>query len=63
MTTDELNHRLNPSELTAPDQYDPEAMSILNQAIKQFKLSTRAYHRVLRVARTIADLQLLPLLK
>ena len=51
-----LNHRLNPSELTAPDQYDPEAMSILNQAIKQFKLSTRAYHRVLRVARTIADL-------
>ncbi len=33
-----------------------EAAQLLNKAAEQFKLSARAYHRVLRVARTIADL-------
>jgi magnesium chelatase family protein len=31
--------------------------ALLTQAIRQWGLSARAYHRVLRVARTIADLE------
>jgi magnesium chelatase family protein len=33
-----------------------EGLSLLDEAIERFGLSVRAYHRVLRVARTIADL-------
>ena len=34
----------------------PKGNSILRQAINFFKLSPRAYDRILKVARTIADL-------
>ncbi len=36
----------------------PEAagLSLLEQAVDKLRLSARGYHRVLRVARTIADL-------
>lgn len=34
-----------------------EGRSMLNEAAKKFRLSMRAYNRVLRVARTIADLE------
>jgi magnesium chelatase family protein len=40
-------------ELCAPDK---EGEALLRQAIARFSLSARAYHRVLKVARTIADL-------
>ena len=33
-----------------------EAGTLLRQAISRLGLSARAYHRVLRIARTIADL-------
>jgi magnesium chelatase family protein len=33
-----------------------EGRAILNEAAKKFRLSMRAYNRVLRVSRTIADL-------
>ncbi|HEX2581061.1 MAG TPA: YifB family Mg chelatase-like AAA ATPase [Dongiaceae bacterium] len=36
---------------------DQEGKSLLIQAIDKFKLSARGYHRVLRVARTLADLE------
>ena len=36
---------------------DTEGHDMLIQAAERFKLSARAYHRVLRVARTIADLE------
>ncbi len=35
----------------------PEARSLLHQAADHMKLSARGYHRVLRVARTIADME------
>jgi magnesium chelatase family protein len=37
-------------------QADATALSLLNEAMRLLALSARAYHRVLRVARTIADL-------
>lgn len=54
------NIRLN-SEMSARDigkviDIDPEAESILNQASKTYDLSARGYHRILRLARTIADI-------
>lgn len=36
---------------------DPDARTLLDQAAERLKLSPRAYFRVLRVARTIADLE------
>jgi magnesium chelatase family protein len=35
---------------------DARSQSLLDRAIERLGLSARAYHRVLRVARTIADL-------
>jgi magnesium chelatase family protein len=35
---------------------DPDARELLMRAAERFHLSARGYHRVLRVARTIADL-------
>jgi magnesium chelatase family protein len=34
----------------------PDALALLAQVATRFHLSARAYHRILRVARTIADL-------
>jgi magnesium chelatase family protein len=36
---------------------DPAARTLLNEAAERLHLSARAFHRVLRVARTIADLE------
>jgi magnesium chelatase family protein len=35
---------------------DPDGQQLLTQAAERFKLTARGYHRVLRVARTLADL-------
>jgi magnesium chelatase family protein len=35
---------------------DKESQTLLLQAAERFNLSARAYHRVLKVARTLADL-------
>ncbi len=40
-------------EIASPDT---EGAELLNRAAEKFRLSARGYHRVLRVARTIADL-------
>ncbi len=42
--------------LSAIARAEPEAASLLKELATRFHLSARAYHRVLRVARTIADL-------
>jgi magnesium chelatase family protein len=36
------------------------AASMLENAVEKFGLSPRAYHRILKVARTIADMEGLP---
>ncbi len=41
-------------EIAAPDA---EGAALLNKAAERFRLTARGYHRVLRVARTIADLE------
>ena len=34
----------------------PEGQSLMREAMSQLQLSARAYHRILKLARTIADL-------
>ena len=36
---------------------DSECLTLMEKAIRKFKLSARAYHRILKVSRTIADLE------
>lgn len=50
------NADLEGSELSEAANPDAEAREMLGQAAERFGLSARGYHRVLRVARTIADL-------
>lgn len=51
------NHLLTPAELKHVCLLAPADQTLLEQAIDRFKLSVRAVHRVLKVARTIADLE------
>lgn len=58
----EAGEKLLNADLTGPilDQFaapDPEGRDMLLRAAERFGLSARGYHRVLRVARTIADLE------
>jgi len=51
-----LNQQLHNDALRAVTQIDKASMEFLDEAMDRLGLSARAYHRVLRVARTIADL-------
>ncbi len=51
-----LNARLNSTELQQYCCLNAESESFLLKAMEQLGLSARSYHRILRVARTIADL-------
>ena len=51
-----VNARLEPSVLDRHVQATPAALALLVRATQRLALSARAWHRVLRVARTIADL-------
>lgn len=44
------------SILEAVAQPDPSGLKLLRDAAETMRLSARGYHRVLRVARTLADL-------
>lgn len=50
------NANLTLEELKKFCSISPKDYSFLEKAIEQLKLSARAYHRILKVARTIADL-------
>lgn len=51
-----INHALSGKQIDAVCALDAEGRELLEQAMQRLGLSARAYHRVLKVARTIADL-------
>ena len=53
---DALNATVPPRRLIAAGRFEPAALALLREASEQLGLSARAWHRTLRVARTIADL-------
>jgi magnesium chelatase family protein len=50
------NADLRPSEIDRYCSPDPAGKLLLQQAITRLQLSARAYHRILKIARSIADL-------
>ena len=53
---DECNARLSNREVLRDCELDAADRALLERALDKLGLSARAYHRILRVARTIADL-------
>ena len=51
-----MNARLTPAEVEAFCTPDTAGSQLLKQAMSKLDLSARAWHRILKVARTIADL-------
>ncbi|MFC3908773.1 YifB family Mg chelatase-like AAA ATPase [Legionella dresdenensis] len=52
-----LNSTLGPKECEQVCELGDKEQDFLHQAMSKLKLSARAYHRLLKVARTIADMQ------
>ncbi len=50
------NNRLGAREIDQNCALNTSSENLLKQAISRLNLSARAYHRILKVARTIADL-------
>lgn len=50
------NAEMSPDDIKKFCELSPESENLLKQAMKQFQLSARAYHRIIKVARSIADL-------
>jgi magnesium chelatase family protein len=51
------NSEMTPSGVREFCQLDDSAQSLLKAAMKQLYLSARAFHRILKLARTIADME------
>jgi len=51
------NAEMTPAEVRGFCQVEESAQSLLKAAMKQLYLSARAFHRILKLARTIADLE------
>lgn len=51
-----VNARMSNSEIEQHARPDTDGAKLLDAAMGQFSLSARSYHRILKVARTIADL-------
>jgi magnesium chelatase family protein len=51
-----INQQLAPAQLDQHGQADPDAVALLHKAATRLAWSARSYHRVLRIARSIADL-------
>jgi len=52
-----LNRDMSSKDISNYSSLSPETKSELDTFAQRLNLSPRAYHRVLRVARTIADLE------
>jgi magnesium chelatase family protein len=50
------NARMGPTELRHYCKLDEESTALMQQAFEAFGLTARSYDRIVRVARTIADL-------
>lgn len=51
------NAQMNVGDIEAHAQLDDDGQKMFERAIDHFGLSARAFHRLLKVARTIADLE------
>jgi magnesium chelatase family protein len=51
------NAEMTPVEVREFCEVEPSAQNLLRMAMKQLSLSARAFHRILKLARTIADLE------
>ena len=51
------NSEMGPQEIEKFCVIDQESLTLLRTAVSKMNLSNRAYHRILKVARTIADLE------
>lgn len=54
---DQVNGRLTPDQIDHVAKLDADGEALLKLALEQQKLSARGFHKVLRVARTVADLE------
>jgi magnesium chelatase family protein len=54
---EKANARLEPREVERCCAPERKGVELINQAIRRLGLSARSYHRILKVARTVADLQ------
>jgi magnesium chelatase family protein len=50
------NAEMHPAEIRAYCELDAAGQSLIKAAMRQLHLSARAYHRILKLSRTIADL-------
>ena len=50
------NGQMGPAGIRIFCRASPEVVRLLQRALDRLKLSARAYHRILKVARTVADL-------
>lgn len=57
------NNEMTPKEVREFCQLEEQAGSLLKAAMKQLYLSARAFHRILKLARTIADLEASDIIK
>jgi len=57
------NAEMTPTEVRECCQAEESAQSLLKAAMKQLYLSARAFHRILKLARTIADLEKADIIK
>jgi len=55
-TSIQCNADMRPAEVRKFCELDDTGRSLMRSAMNQLQLSARAYHRVLKLARTIADL-------
>lgn len=53
----DTNSEMNVKDLAIYAPLDDETRKILNQSAESLQLSARAYHRIIKLARTIADLE------
>ena len=51
-----FNSQMGPKEIERHCRLDPPSLALLEKGVKKLGLSARAYHRILKIARTIADM-------